>query len=126
MMCYCACVLAAACDAMQKVNFRREHIKSFITEKHTTFDRHLMISSALNLLLLVDVVCAFTVSCSIGSFYNVDSNHCELCPEGMYQDEEGQLSCKVCPSGQDNHGILGARDMTECSGIYQHLFDSFY
>ena len=35
--------------------------------------------------------------CIAGSFF--DGERCRLCPEGTYQDEFGQDSCKECPGG---------------------------
>lgn len=38
---------------------------------------------------------------------------CHLCPEGQYQDKQGQTSCKVCPANKFTDTKLGA---TSCQG----------
>lgn len=41
-----------------------------------------------------------------------------LCPAGTYQDEEGQMSCEVCPGpdGREISKVVGARNLSECGG----------
>lgn len=41
-----------------------------------------------------------------------------LCPAGTYQDEEGQMSCEVCPrpEGREVSKVVGARNISECGG----------
>ncbi|XP_041651143.1 signal peptide, CUB and EGF-like domain-containing protein 2 isoform X9 [Cheilinus undulatus] len=58
------------------------------------------------------------VSCSVGTYFDGDQGRCVLCPAGTYQDEEGQLSCEVCPGpeGRDVSKVVGARNMSECGG----------
>ena len=58
------------------------------------------------------------VSCSVGTHYDVDQGRCVLCPAGTYQDEEGQMSCEVCPGpeGRESSKTVGARKMAECGG----------
>uniref|UniRef100_A0A665VX94 Signal peptide, CUB and EGF-like domain-containing protein 3 n=1 Tax=Echeneis naucrates TaxID=173247 RepID=A0A665VX94_ECHNA len=58
------------------------------------------------------------VSCSVGTYYNGDQGRCVLCPAGTYQDEEGQMSCEVCPGpeGREVSKVVGARNMSECGG----------
>uniref|UniRef100_A0A672P3F1 Signal peptide, CUB and EGF-like domain-containing protein 2 n=1 Tax=Sinocyclocheilus grahami TaxID=75366 RepID=A0A672P3F1_SINGR len=58
------------------------------------------------------------VKCSIGTYYDGEQGRCFLCPPGTYQDEEGQVSCDVCP-GPEGRGIprtAGARNISECGG----------
>eukprot|EP00063_Salmo_salar_P056664 XP_014031499.1 PREDICTED: signal peptide, CUB and EGF-like domain-containing protein 2 isoform X1 [Salmo salar] len=65
--------------------------------------------------VLVDRKC---VSCTIGTYYDRDQGRCVLCPAGMYQDEEGKISCEVCP-GPEVRGSprsVGARNISECGG----------
>ncbi|XP_033732292.1 uncharacterized protein LOC117321818 [Pecten maximus] len=38
--------------------------------------------------------------CESGSFFNLTSGSCELCPLGTYQNETGQVRCLACPYGQ--------------------------
>ncbi|CAJ1049669.1 signal peptide%2C CUB and EGF-like domain-containing protein 2 isoform X9 [Xyrichtys novacula] len=58
------------------------------------------------------------VSCSVGTYFDRDQGRCVLCPAGTYQDEEGQMSCEVCPGpeGRDVPKVVGARNMSECGG----------
>ncbi|XP_070692271.1 signal peptide, CUB and EGF-like domain-containing protein 2 isoform X1 [Pempheris klunzingeri] len=58
------------------------------------------------------------VSCGVGTYYDADQGRCALCPAGTYQDEEGQMSCEVCPGpeGREVSKVVGARNMSECGG----------
>ncbi|XP_029986880.1 signal peptide, CUB and EGF-like domain-containing protein 2 isoform X4 [Sphaeramia orbicularis] len=58
------------------------------------------------------------VSCSAGTYYDGDQGRCVLCPAGTYQDEEGQMSCEVCPGpeGREISKVVGARNLSECGG----------
>uniref|UniRef100_A0A3B5Q2U3 Signal peptide, CUB domain, EGF-like 2 n=1 Tax=Xiphophorus maculatus TaxID=8083 RepID=A0A3B5Q2U3_XIPMA len=58
------------------------------------------------------------VSCSAGTYYDGDQGHCVPCPAGTYQDEEGQMSCEICPTpdGREVTKVIGARNMSECGG----------
>ncbi|XP_050971351.1 signal peptide, CUB and EGF-like domain-containing protein 2 isoform X7 [Labeo rohita] len=65
--------------------------------------------------VLLDKKC---VKCSVGTYYDGEQGRCFLCPPGTYQDEEGQVSCHVCP-GPEGRGIprtAGARNISECGG----------
>ncbi|XP_056317457.1 signal peptide, CUB and EGF-like domain-containing protein 2 isoform X5 [Danio aesculapii] len=65
--------------------------------------------------ILLDKKC---VKCSVGTYYDGEQGRCFLCPPGTYQDEEGQVSCDVCP-GPEARGIprtAGARNISECAG----------
>ncbi|XP_059385674.1 signal peptide, CUB and EGF-like domain-containing protein 2 isoform X8 [Carassius carassius] len=65
--------------------------------------------------ILLDKKC---VKCSVGTYYDGEQGRCFLCPPGTYQDEEGQVSCDVCP-GPEGRGIprtKGARNISECGG----------
>ncbi|RUS89544.1 hypothetical protein EGW08_002662, partial [Elysia chlorotica] len=48
------------------------------------------------------------IGCTHGQFFNVKQRQCTPCPRGTYQDQEGQLSCKDCPSARPGAGIVGA------------------
>ncbi|XP_068228821.1 sushi, von Willebrand factor type A, EGF and pentraxin domain-containing protein 1-like isoform X2 [Palaemon carinicauda] len=37
------------------------------------------------------------VKCPVGTFYNVILRECQVCPQGSFQPQEGQVSCIVCP-----------------------------
>ncbi|XP_019213924.1 signal peptide, CUB and EGF-like domain-containing protein 2 isoform X3 [Oreochromis niloticus] len=58
------------------------------------------------------------VSCSVGTYYDGDQGRCLSCPAGTYQDEEGQMSCEVCPTpeGREVSKVVGARNISECGG----------
>uniref|UniRef100_A0A8C6U350 Signal peptide, CUB and EGF-like domain-containing protein 2 n=1 Tax=Neogobius melanostomus TaxID=47308 RepID=A0A8C6U350_9GOBI len=58
------------------------------------------------------------VSCSVGTFYDINLGRCMLCPAGTYQDEEGQMSCEVCPvpDGREISKVVGAQNLSECGG----------
>ncbi|XP_039518752.1 signal peptide, CUB and EGF-like domain-containing protein 2 isoform X5 [Pimephales promelas] len=65
--------------------------------------------------VLLDKKC---VKCAVGTYYDGEQGRCFLCPPGTYQDEEGQVSCDVCP-GPEGRGIprsAGARNISECGG----------
>ncbi|XP_036400444.1 signal peptide, CUB and EGF-like domain-containing protein 2 isoform X3 [Megalops cyprinoides] len=65
--------------------------------------------------MLLDKKC---VSCSVGTYYDGDQGRCVLCPPGTYQDEEGQVSCEVCPGPEvtGSPRTVGARNISECGG----------
>ena len=42
---------------------------------------------------------SLAVACPEGSFYDKELGECAKCDTGTYQDEEGQTSCKTCPTG---------------------------
>ncbi|XP_027317239.3 signal peptide, CUB and EGF-like domain-containing protein 2 isoform X5 [Anas platyrhynchos] len=56
------------------------------------------------------------VSCSVGSYYDGERESCVLCPNGTYQDEEGQITCDSCPSSQNagNQKLAGAHSVSQC------------
>lgn len=55
------------------------------------------------------------VACSIGSYFKRKVGTCFLCARGAYQDQEGQTSCEKCPRRIPGVGILGAKNLSECS-----------
>ncbi|XP_076739182.1 signal peptide, CUB and EGF-like domain-containing protein 2 isoform X5 [Maylandia zebra] len=70
------------------------------------------------------------VSCGVGTYYDGDQGRCLSCPAGTYQDEEGQMSCEVCPTpqGREVSKVVGARNISECGGQCspgQHSHDGF-
>ena len=53
----------------------------------------------------------------MGSYYSAEEKQCVPCPQGEYQDREGQMACRKCPQQQSAAGgILGARNISECGG----------
>ncbi|XP_028910838.1 sushi, von Willebrand factor type A, EGF and pentraxin domain-containing protein 1 isoform X8 [Ornithorhynchus anatinus] len=53
------------------------------------------------------------VNCPLGTYYSLEHTTCESCWIGSYQDEEGQLECKLCPSGSYTE-YLHSRSLSEC------------
>uniref|UniRef100_A0A8C0BA79 Sushi, von Willebrand factor type A, EGF and pentraxin domain-containing protein 1 n=1 Tax=Buteo japonicus TaxID=224669 RepID=A0A8C0BA79_9AVES len=53
------------------------------------------------------------VNCPLGTYYSLEHHTCESCWTGSYQDEEGQLECKSCPSGSYTE-YLHSRSISEC------------
>ncbi|UYV83192.1 clec-78 [Cordylochernes scorpioides] len=63
------------------------------------------------------VVAPNCVECSIGTAYKADTQTCDPCPVGTYQNEMGQVSCKACPTIAGRQGVTlgtGARSSEEC------------
>ncbi|KAM6459412.1 signal peptide, CUB and EGF-like domain-containing protein 2 isoform 8-T10 [Liasis olivaceus] len=63
----------------------------------------------------VDNKCA---SCSVGTYFDGEREGCILCPNGTYQDNEGQIVCEPCPNLQHSGDskTAGARSISECGG----------
>lgn len=58
------------------------------------------------------------VSCRAGTYYDGAQERCILCPNGTFQNEEGQITCEPCPR-PGNSGALKtpeAWNMSECGG----------
>ncbi|XP_054580723.1 signal peptide, CUB and EGF-like domain-containing protein 2 isoform X5 [Eptesicus fuscus] len=70
------------------------------------------------------------VSCRAGTYYDGSQERCILCPNGTFQNEEGQITCEPCPR-PDNPGTLKTPDawnVSECGGLCQpgeHSADGF-
>ncbi|XP_059564824.1 signal peptide, CUB and EGF-like domain-containing protein 2 isoform X4 [Myotis daubentonii] len=61
------------------------------------------------------------VSCRAGTYYDGSQERCILCPNGTFQNEEGQVTCEPCPR-PDNPGTLKTPDawnVSECGGLCQ-------
>lgn len=59
------------------------------------------------------------VSCRAGTYYDGAQERCILCPNGTFQNEEGQITCEPCP-GPENPGALKtseAWNVSECGGL---------
>ena len=65
-------------------------------------------------------LCFPLVECPAGSYYNRDSQTCETCQEGSFQNRTGQLSCDACPAGKWSVGGH-AKNFTECIGKFSNL-----
>ncbi|XP_058015515.1 signal peptide, CUB and EGF-like domain-containing protein 2 isoform X8 [Ahaetulla prasina] len=57
-------------------------------------------------------------SCSVGTYFDGEQENCILCPNGTYQDNEGQIVCEPCPNLQrsGDSKAIGARSISECGG----------
>nr|XP_045229548.1 sushi, von Willebrand factor type A, EGF and pentraxin domain-containing protein 1 [Macaca fascicularis] len=53
------------------------------------------------------------VNCPLGTYYSLEHFTCESCRIGSYQDEEGQLECKPCPSGMYTE-YIHSRNISDC------------
>ncbi|KAM4706820.1 sushi, von Willebrand factor type A, EGF and pentraxin domain-containing protein 1 [Discoglossus pictus] len=53
------------------------------------------------------------VNCPKGTYYSLEHNTCESCWIGAYQDEEGQMDCKSCPTGTYTE-YLHSKRASEC------------
>ncbi|XP_042089009.1 signal peptide, CUB and EGF-like domain-containing protein 2 isoform X9 [Ovis aries] len=61
------------------------------------------------------------VSCRAGTYYDGAQERCILCPNGTFQNEEGQITCKPCPR-PGSPGTLKtpeAWNVSECGGLCQ-------
>ncbi|KAL1774047.1 signal peptide, CUB and EGF-like domain-containing protein 2 isoform X5 [Sigmodon hispidus] len=61
------------------------------------------------------------VSCRAGTYYDGSQERCILCPNGTFQNEEGQVTCEPCPR-PENLGALKISDawnVSECGGLCQ-------
>uniref|UniRef100_A0A8C2WDB0 Signal peptide, CUB and EGF-like domain-containing protein 2 n=1 Tax=Chinchilla lanigera TaxID=34839 RepID=A0A8C2WDB0_CHILA len=61
------------------------------------------------------------VSCRAGTYYDGAQERCILCPNGTFQNEEGQVACEPCPR-PENLGALKTSDawnVSECGGLCQ-------
>ncbi|XP_076796808.1 signal peptide, CUB and EGF-like domain-containing protein 2 isoform X5 [Arvicanthis niloticus] len=64
---------------------------------------------------------ALPVSCRAGTYYDGSQERCILCPNGTFQNEEGQVTCEPCPR-PENLGSLKiseAWNVSECGGLCQ-------
>uniref|UniRef100_A0A8C6EE98 Signal peptide, CUB and EGF-like domain-containing protein 2 n=1 Tax=Moschus moschiferus TaxID=68415 RepID=A0A8C6EE98_MOSMO len=70
------------------------------------------------------------VSCRAGTYYDGAQERCILCPNGTFQNEEGQITCEPCPR-PGSPGTLKtpeAWNVSECGGLCQpgeHSVDGF-
>ncbi|XP_055463420.1 signal peptide, CUB and EGF-like domain-containing protein 2 isoform X4 [Psammomys obesus] len=61
------------------------------------------------------------VSCRAGTYYDGSQERCILCPNGTFQNEEGQVTCEPCPR-PENLGALKISEVwniSECGGLCQ-------
>uniref|UniRef100_A0A480W5Q6 Signal peptide, CUB and EGF-like domain-containing protein 2 isoform X1 n=1 Tax=Sus scrofa TaxID=9823 RepID=A0A480W5Q6_PIG len=61
------------------------------------------------------------VSCRAGTYYDGAQERCILCPDGTFQNEEGQITCEPCPR-PENPGVQKtpeAWNVSECGGLCQ-------
>lgn len=65
-----------------------------------------------------DCFSLWLVSCRAGTYYDGSQERCILCPNGTFQNEEGQVTCEPCPR-PDNPGTVKTPDawnVSECGG----------
>ncbi|XP_051576791.1 sushi, von Willebrand factor type A, EGF and pentraxin domain-containing protein 1 isoform X5 [Myxocyprinus asiaticus] len=58
------------------------------------------------------------VQCPVGTYFSQEYAECESCWRGSYQDEEGQMECKLCPDGFSTP-YLHSRSLAECKAQCQ-------
>ena len=63
---------------------------------------------------------SLSVECPAGSYYNKDSQSCQNCQEGTFQNKSGQMACEPCPAGTWSVGGH-AKNFTECYGKSNRL-----
>ncbi|KAM7319810.1 hypothetical protein ACRRTK_021493 [Alexandromys fortis] len=61
----------------------------------------------------IQLIFNITVNCPLGTYYSLEHSTCESCLMGSYQDEEGQLECKLCPP-RTHTEYLHSRSISEC------------
>ena len=57
------------------------------------------------------------VDCASGTYYDREKEVCELCPQGTFSDEVGQIECKPCPEMDGRPGVTrsrGSRFLEQC------------
>uniref|UniRef100_A0A2K6L8V2 Signal peptide, CUB and EGF-like domain-containing protein 2 n=2 Tax=Rhinopithecus TaxID=542827 RepID=A0A2K6L8V2_RHIBE len=61
------------------------------------------------------------VSCRAGTYYDGAQERCILCPNGTFQNEEGQITCEPCPRPGNSWALKTpeAWNMSECGGLCQ-------
>ncbi|KAM9658467.1 signal peptide, CUB and EGF-like domain-containing protein 2 isoform 3-T3 [Trichechus inunguis] len=61
------------------------------------------------------------VSCRAGTYYDGSQERCILCPNGTFQNEEGQITCEPCPRPENPGALktLEAWNVSECGGLCQ-------
>jgi len=53
------------------------------------------------------------VNCSIGQYYDVETENCHPCAIGDYSDVEKQLQCKPCGEGATTN-MKGSYEKSQC------------
>ncbi|XP_032096592.1 signal peptide, CUB and EGF-like domain-containing protein 2 isoform X8 [Sapajus apella] len=61
------------------------------------------------------------VSCRAGTYYDGAQERCILCPNGNFQNEEGQIICEPCPRPGSSGAMKTpeAWNVSECGGLCQ-------
>ncbi|XP_051680114.1 signal peptide, CUB and EGF-like domain-containing protein 2 isoform X3 [Oryctolagus cuniculus] len=61
------------------------------------------------------------VSCRAGTYYDGAQERCVLCPNGTFQNEEGQITCEPCPRPDNPEALKSpeAWNVSECGGLCQ-------
>ncbi|XP_022105682.1 sushi, von Willebrand factor type A, EGF and pentraxin domain-containing protein 1-like isoform X2 [Acanthaster planci] len=55
----------------------------------------------------------YCTACSCGTWYNQESEECDYCPRGSYQDQQAAESCVECPPGTTT-ADEGAKNSSSC------------
>jgi len=61
------------------------------------------------------------VACTAGKYLNKNSQSCESCPRGTYQQNMGKIKCDTCPSGRTTAGLntIASGNCVPCdAGMY--------
>ncbi|KAM6159000.1 signal peptide, CUB and EGF-like domain-containing protein 2 isoform 4-T4 [Rhynchocyon petersi] len=61
------------------------------------------------------------VSCRAGTYYDGAQERCVLCPNGTFQNEEGQVTCEPCPRPENPDALKTpeAWNISDCGGLCQ-------
>lgn len=54
-----------------------------------------------------------SVTCAPGTYYEIPTESCQLCPLGQYQTQAGQLTCSSCNPGYTTTAP-GATSLNDC------------
>jgi len=63
----------------------------------------------------------FTVPCAEGTYFDTNTDTCQLCPKGSYQSLEAQSMCQVCEEGTTTND-LGTATHANCDGKYLAVY----
>ena len=78
------------------------------------------------------MLCILVALCSVGTYFDDVTESCVACAPLTYQDEEGQPSCKPCPTNYNTEmdeilnmgfisGVKGSISVQQCQGKLDHV-----